>query len=73
MYSKEHKNRNAEPHMRRSYLTCPNEGRIPIPCENLWENSALIQKPQGDARHEKIDLKVFVVIIPKEGWAHRLL
>ncbi len=22
-----------------------------------------------DTRHEKIDLKVFVVVIPKEGWA----
>ncbi len=22
-----------------------------------------------DARHEKTDLKVFVVVIPKEGWA----
>ncbi len=24
----------------------------------------------NEARHEKIDLKVFVVVIPKEGWAH---
>ncbi len=24
---------------------------------------------QTDARHEKTDLKVFVVVIPKEGWA----
>ncbi len=23
-----------------------------------------------EARHEKTDLKVFVVVIPKEGWAH---
>ncbi len=23
-----------------------------------------------DARHKKTDLKVFVVVIPKEGWAH---
>ncbi len=23
----------------------------------------------NDARHEKTDLKVFVVVIPKEGWA----
>ncbi len=23
-----------------------------------------------DAGHEKIDLKVFVVVIPKEGWVH---
>ncbi len=24
---------------------------------------------QYDTRHEKTDLKVFVVVIPKEGWA----
>ncbi len=23
-----------------------------------------------DARHEKTDLKVFVVVIPKEGWVY---
>ncbi len=28
---------------------------------------------QIDARHEKTDLKVFVVVIPKEGWARGLL
>ena len=25
--------------------------------------------PQADACHEKTDLKAFVVVIPKEGWA----
>ena len=24
----------------------------------------------NDAHHEKTDLKIFVVVIPKEGWAH---
>ena len=24
----------------------------------------------NDVHHEKIDLKVFVAVIPKEGWAH---
>ncbi len=24
----------------------------------------------NDAHHGKIDLKVFVVVIPKEGWVH---
>ena len=26
-----------------------------------------------EARHEKTDLKVFVVVIPKEGWARPLI
>ncbi len=26
-------------------------------------------QPSSDACHEKTDLKVFVVVIPKEGWA----
>ncbi len=26
----------------------------------------------NDARHEKTDLKVFVVVIPKEGWPNRI-
>ncbi len=30
---------------------------------------ACLLYPSCDARHEKTDLKVFVVVIPKEGWA----
>ena len=32
-----------------------------------------VHKGSGDARHEKTDLKVFVVVLPKEGWARILL
>ncbi len=31
--------------------------------------SVLRERVTYDARHEKIDLKIFVVVIPKEGWA----
>ena len=36
--------------------------------------AGLITKPEGknhyDARHKKTDLRVFVGVIPKEGWSH---
>ncbi len=54
--------------------------RIAAPCP--WHHSTLLIPSLDleslvskklyhiDARHEKTDLKVFVVVIPKEGWVH---
>ncbi len=51
-------------------------------CENLcdhpicvwlsvWLSKLLCDRPNSsEAHHEKIDLKVVVIVIPKEGWAH---
>ncbi len=36
---------------------------------SLVDRISYIHSLLYDARHEKIDLKVFVVVIPKEGWA----
>ncbi len=33
-----------------------------------WDLAWIWSTPH-DARHEKTDLKVFVLVIPKEGWA----
>ena len=33
------------------------------------QSPAVLLKAQYDTHHQKIDLKVFVVVIPKEGWA----
>ncbi len=30
---------------------------------------SVVEARLNDARHEKTDLKIFVVVIPKEGWA----
>ena len=48
---------------RRTLKVCLNpDGFVHEPC-----NEKLSQ--QIDVRHEKTDLKVFVVVIPKVGWA----
>ncbi len=39
-------------------------------CQEYQRFMFLHGTPPYDARHEKTDLKVFVVVIPKEGWAH---
>ncbi len=31
--------------------------------------STILHQAAYDARHEKTDLKIFVVVTPKEGWA----
>ncbi len=41
--------------------------RLYLDCTGL--NTAAFPQMTLDARHEKTDLKVFVDVIPKEGWA----
>ncbi len=38
-------------------------------CDGMHTGTSVTIHTLHDARHEKTDLKVFVVVIPKEGWA----
>ena len=54
-----------------AYPAVPNQnlpkGRTNITASLVYKASPGVSI--NDVRHEKTDLKVFVIIIPKEGWA----